>query len=688
MRQMLSLASLLAAMLIAGPSSAALPTVPEGQFAAFCYHDVRDDVVAGRDADPYAVSTNRLLAWFDWMKANDWQPVSLDRIAEARAGGRPLPKNAVLLTFDDGLASLYSHVFPLLEAYDYPALFALQTGWLKTVWDGAEVTYTPEAFAEPGADTGADTGADPKSDPATVTYNDRPLGPEGFLTPAQIREMQASGLVEYASHSHDLHRGILGNPQGNRQPAAITRRLDPQTGEYESDAAFRQRIREDLQRSRAMIESLTGRAPRAIVWPYGAHSREVDAIAAEVGMPWSFSLGGTALNTPGAETFSRALIVDDPLPIEVATETRPVGEHPVNLPSPQRAVHVDLDYVYDPDPEQTNANLGMLLDRIKAMQVRTVYLQAFADPDGDGNAAELYFPNRHLPMRADLFNRVAWQLRTRAGVRVYAWMPLLAFDLPDAERKRALSVTRLGPEGGPVLAERDYRRLSPFLPESEQIVGDIYADLGRAASGIAGVLIHDDAYLAADEDRTACRNEARWPGTNISIADCDLSPERKTQALIDFGQAVTQRLTHHVNESRDFRVARNLYARVVLDPTAEARFAQSLPAFLAAYDETAIMAMPWLDGTELPPEVWLEELADAVEAQAGGFENVVFELQARDWRGEGRWVEGETLRDWMEQLIRRGVLNLAYYPDDFLNNRPRFEPTREGISLNAFPHRR
>ena len=665
-------------LLFTGKALADFPEVPEGQFMVLAYHDVRDDVVAGRDDDPYAVSTERLVAWFDWMEANGWQPVSLDRIAEARSGGEPLPDNAVLLTFDDGLASFYTHVFPLLEAYDYPALFALTTGWLETVWEGAEVSYVPEDFGEPGTETVTAAG--------TVAYDDRLFGAEDFVTRDQIREMHASGLVEYASHSHDMHHGILANPQGNLQPAAITRRFDAESGEYEDTAAFRERVREDLERSRAEIESFTGEAPRAIVWPFGAHTREVDVIAAEAGMPWSFSLGDTALNTPEAEFISRALIVDDPPPIAIAAQARAADEQPVNQPAPQRAVHVDLDYVYDPDPEQTNANLGMLLDRIKAMQVRTVYLQAFADPDGDGNAAELYFPNRHLPMRADLFNRVAWQLRTRAGVEVYAWMPMLAFDLPDEEKRRALSVTRSVPDGEPVPAERDYRRLSPFHPESERIVGEIYADLGRAASGIAGLLIHDDPYLAADEDRTACRGLARWPGTEHSIGDCELSPERKTEALIDFGEAVTQRLEHYVNPSLNFRVARNLYPRVVLDRDAEARFAQSLPAFLEAYDEVALMAMPWLDGTELPASVWLDHLADAVEAQAGGFEGVVFELQARDWRGEGRWLEGEMLRDWMDQLMRRGVLNLAYYPDDFIDDHPRFEPTREGISLGAFPY--
>ena len=654
--------------------------VPDNQFLALCYHDVRDQVRAGQDVDPYAVSTRRLTEWFDWMAANDWHPVSLQRIIDARQGGDPLPENAVLLTFDDGLASLYSHVFPLLQAYDYPALLALQTGWLQTVWSGASVDYgAVERPAEQHA------GTVPAGEPAgTGTDNDPPRGAAGFVSPEMLREMQASGLVEFASHSHDLHRGILANPQGNMEPAAITRGYDPASDSYESDAAFRARIRSDLERSRAAIEAVTGVAPRAIVWPYGAHSAEVDGIAAEVGLPWSFSLGSQPMNRPEQPAYGRLLITDDPTAMAIARETAPA----LAEPAPQRAVHVDLDYVYDPDPEQANANLGALLDRVKRMQVKSVYLQAFADPDGDGNAAELYFPNHHLPMRADLFNRVSWQLRTRAGVRVYAWMPLLAFDLPDAQRKRALSVTRPGADGEPEPAERDYRRLSPFLPESVEIVGEIYADLGKAASGIAGVLIHDDAYLAADEDMSACRETARWPGTDRPLDTCRLAPEQKTRALIDFGHAVTDRLAYHVNRSNDFRTARNLYARVALDPSAETRFAQSLPAFAAAYDEVAIMAMPWLDGTELPAHEWLGELADAVDSELGGFDKVVFELQARDWRGEGRWVEAETLRDWMQQLVRRGALNLAYYPDDFLNNRPRFEPTYEGMSLNAFPHRR
>ncbi len=659
-------------------------TIPEGHFLALSYHDVRDDLAPGLDPDPYAVSARRLAEWFDWMKRNGWQPVSFQQIVDAHEGKQPLPENAVLLTFDDGLASVYSHVFPLLQAYGYPALVALQTGWLETVWAGQDITYNPDTFAVTAVD-GVAMGPLP---PGTVEYNEAPLGAEGFLSLSELREMQASGLVEFASHSHDLHRGILANPQGNVQPAAITRQYDPDTFQYEDHEAFRQRILEDLLTSSASLEAMVGIAPRAIVWPYGAHSLEVDALAAQAGMPWSISLGSNPVNHTQHLRFDRLLISQDPGPIEIARSALPESARRAASPQPQRVIHIDLDYVYDPDPEQTNRNLGVLLDRIQRMQVRTVYLQAFADPNGDGNADALYFPNRHLPVRADLFNRVAWQLRTRAGVRVYAWMPLLAFDLADTELHAELSVQRPGPDGNPVPSDRDYRRLSPFLPRSLEIVSEIYADLGIAASGIAGILIHDDAYLAADEDLAACRDEARWPGTDRRLPTCDLDPKEKTQALIDFGEAVIDRLRYHTNASMDFRTARNLYARVILDPAAEARFAQSLPAFVDAYDEVAIMAMPWLDGTDLAPEVWLAQLADAVEQKLGGFDDVVFELQARDWRGDGRWLEATLLRDWMEQLVRRGVMNFGYYPDDFLRDQPEFGPTFEGISLNAFPHRR
>ena len=78
-------------------------------------------------------------------------------------------------------------------------------------------------------------------------------------------------------------------------------------------------------------------------------------------------------------------------------------------------MHVDLDYVYDPDPAQQTQNINRLIQRVYDMKISHVFLQAFADPQGDGRIKALYFPNRRLPVRADLFNFVSRQLQTRAG---------------------------------------------------------------------------------------------------------------------------------------------------------------------------------------------------------------------------------------------------------------------------------
>jgi biofilm PGA synthesis lipoprotein PgaB len=41
----------------------------------------------------------------------------------------------------------------------------------------------------------------------------------------------------------------------------------------------------------------------------------------------------------------------------------------------------------------------------------------------------------------------------------------------------------------------------------------------------------------------------------------------------------------------------------------------------------------------------------------------------------------------MRRLQAAGVKHLAYYPDDFITNRPALEQIRQGISLADYPFR-
>ncbi|MCF9045930.1 poly-beta-1,6-N-acetyl-D-glucosamine biosynthesis protein PgaD [Acinetobacter nectaris] len=111
------------------------------QSISFNFHDVRDDVQKQGDRDPYAIHTKNLTAFFDWLSTSKWNPVTLQQILDAKEGKHPLPPNAVLLTFDDGTLSNYTHVFPLLKQYKIHAVFAIVTSWIDGRNSGGKTAY-------------------------------------------------------------------------------------------------------------------------------------------------------------------------------------------------------------------------------------------------------------------------------------------------------------------------------------------------------------------------------------------------------------------------------------------------------------------------------------------------------------------------------------------------------------------
>lgn len=618
----------------------------QGDFIALCYHDVKPHALSEQQSAEGTVTTRHLVEHFEWLKDNGYSVVSLDEVIRAKAGQSILPDKAVLLTFDDGYQSFYSQIYPLLKLYNYPATFAIVTSWIES-------------------DEPVDYGGVEKS-------------PSEFLTWQQVREMQQSGLIEIASHSHDMHRGVIGNPQGNTQPAATTRQFMGHG--YESENAFQQRLIDDLQTSYELIEKHTGQAPTAIVWPYGSYSEFSWSLARDIGFQQSLILEqGT--NQLADSHIQRHLVSGNPSDVELG-----VILEPYSYKTPHRAVHIDLDYVYDPDPAQQHKNLSILLERIKALKVTHVYLQAFADPDGDGNASALYYPNRHLPVRADLFNRVAWQLKTRAGVKVLAWMPVMAFDLGDDFYQqygvKALTKSGVAP------ARNNYKRLSIFNDTSRQLIKDIYQDLARYSS-FAGVLFHDDAFLTDFEDVSA---EAlayyRAQGLKFDAVEelrkkenIDVWTAIKTEALINFTHELSATIQEHDGATI---TARNIYAQPIVNPDARRWFAQDLRSFTEHYDFTAVMAMPFMEQAR-QPQRWLKDLLAKIAKQSVK-DKVVIELQAYDWANQ-QPVANDVLLQQMKTVLKHGFIHFAYYPDDFIDNHPELKQIIKGISINTFPQR-
>ena len=635
---------------------AADPGEPDGSsdtFIVINYHEVLDDQHHERGLAALSIDTGELVAQFSWLREHNYHPVSLEDIVQASQDKRRLPPHAVLLTFDDGFRSVYTQVFPLLQLYQYPAVVALVGSWLE------------------------------EDDSGMVNYGDTKVSRSNFITWAQAREMVNSGLVEIASHSYKLHHGIEDHPQHNSLPAATTRIYNQSTG-YESATAYLQRIHNDLYANSQLIERHIGRKPRSMVWPYGKYNEATIRIARELGMPITMSLDEGVNNLKDLSLIKRILVpAHTQLPDFIALLQQP------RTPAPIRVAHVDLDSIYDPDYGQQEKNLGVLLDRIKAMEINTVYLQAFADPDGDGTADALYFPNRHLPMRADLFSRAAWQLQTRANVRVYAWLPVFSFELSKIKDSTVPYVEREAETSGS--SAIDYHRVSPFSEQARKIVGEIYEDLGIHAD-FTGLLFHDDAYLNDFEDASDVALEYYTLKWNMpdSIDEIRNQPEifkawtqQKTRALIEW----TDYLAERVRFSRPtIKTARNLYASVVLDPHAEEWFAQSLPMFLEHYDYTAVMAMPYMEGVH-KPEQWLTKLVDRIAHYPGALNKTVFELQAVDWRKQ-QPLDSKIIASHMDVLQRHGAYNFGYYPEDFIAGHPLMAEIRPVISLSTYPYTR
>ena len=630
-------------------------------FRVLAIHDVRDDLHANPTtvSDTCAISTATLNTIFAWIKAQDFHPVSVAQIIASRNGGPRLPSRPILLSFDDAYKSQYTKVFPLLEQYGYPGLIGVVTRWTDT----------------------------PRGQPLRISA--KSLMPPGyFMNWDDLREMASSGLVELASHTHDMHHGALANPQGNELPAASAHLYLQDRQRYETDDEYHARIHGDLKRSIDLIRQQTGVAVRSMVWPYGMYNDALIDTAQTLGMEAHFTLN-SGPNTPDVPlTKVRRLLVSYDWDVgtmisQMRTRAAYRGEHhPV-----ERVVDVALDEVYDAVPAKREDKLSRLLDRIKDLGPKSVYLRAYADPDGTGVAQALYFPNRHMPMRADLFNRVAWQLMTRAGVEVYARLPMLAFALPAGHPAagQVVAAATSADAAGRAGAAR-VPRLSPFDDAARDAIGDIYDDLTKYTS-FNGLVFNADATLADDEDASApaLAAYAKWglPADvgriRASNAMMQTWSRAKTDHLIAFSLELTDRVRAYQGGG-NVLTARILPADAALrtDGDARSRYAQSLGAFVADYDFVVLAAQPAEGGGNVSA-TWLGRLARAVAAHPGAVQKTVFELQAVD-RHTRQPIATETLRQQMQLLNAAGIVHLGYTPDDFLANRPDTVALRDVMS--------
>lgn len=611
-----------------------------GEFLVLTYHAIPFNASL---TDEYSVSQNRFVEQMEYLRTHGYNPVSLVDILKAREGKQALPKNPVLLTFDDAYISYYEFAVPILEKFGYPSVLAVA---------GSLIDNPPKGLPEP------------------------------LMSWKQIKEVAAKKLVAVVSHTYNLHKGIQYNPQGNVGPAVTARAYDPSTKAYETEDEYKAKIEADFNMQDALFTKQLGFTPRGITWPYGRYNSISIEAARKANYRFCFTEEEGFAHIDRLHEINRIVIKNKPLEDFIKEVKEPKPEK-LTI----RAVQVDMDMIYDPtSSEKTDENLGKLINRLVEMKVNTVFLQAFADPEGTGNIRDVYFHNSVLPVKADIFSHAVHQMIIR-DMYVYAWLPTLSIVLPDEKLNEELRVREIIDDTTRP-SQSWYQRLTPFSNDVRRIVRQLYEDLS-AHSQIHGILFQDDAYLTDHEDvhPSAISSYKEHFGKDFIFHDLDKDPQLlenwtnyKTDVLIDF----TKNLIDGVKKYRpEAKFARNMYASLVADPESEEWFAQNYDKFLKSYDQVVIMAYPQMEKVG-KPSPWLKNLVRKTREFPKGIEKTIYKIQAYDWQKK-TWLNDVFLLEELRDILSAGGRHIAYYPDDLWADRPSLKVMKLEMSTQSYP---
>jgi peptidoglycan/xylan/chitin deacetylase (PgdA/CDA1 family) len=200
--------------------------------------------VSDKPSNPYAVSTLAFSGQMQYLSKH-FVPISVDKLVLVLREGKPFPPRAVAVTFDDGYRDLYVNAYPILTKLAIPATI-----------------FLPIAFI--GSDSNEIVG--------------RRLAQADFLSWDQVKEMKANGI---AFGSHTVNHISLA-------------KLSPQ------------RIRQELEESKARLEDEINEHVTGFAYPYGTVrdvNRQLEEAVAATGYKWAVT-GTSGVNNARSDLFA------------------------------------------------------------------------------------------------------------------------------------------------------------------------------------------------------------------------------------------------------------------------------------------------------------------------------------------------------------------------------------------------
>jgi len=154
----------------------------------------------------------------------------------------------------------------------------------------------------------------------------------------------------------------------------------------------------------------------------------------------------------------------------------------------------------------------------------------------------------------------------------------------------------------------------------------------------------------------------------------------KTETLINFTKEMMEGVKKYRPETK---FTRNLYAPVLTNPESEMWFAQNYKLSLQEYDQVVIMAYPQMEERKRPL-VWLRGLVNKAKKYPEWSKKTVFKVQAYNW-GRNNWIEDSVLLKEIRDILATGGRHIAYYPDNFLLDKPMAKNIRREMSTCIYP---
>ncbi|WP_282942105.1 polysaccharide deacetylase family protein [Paenibacillus sp. RC67] len=227
----------------------------QNKVAVLTYHHIDPE------ESEYTISPERFREHLLALTANNYKVISTSEFVAFLKDNKPIPPNAVVITFDDGYESYYKYAYPELKKQGMTS-----TNFLIVNSVGDRTAETP------------------------------------FMTWDEIKQMNNDGF-DFFSHTFDSH-GFNTNEKG-KQVSPLTHRIWLESeNRMETEDEYKNRVVKDLTQAEKMLHEQLGNTLSILCLPHGRYNQSLIDLSSQAGIHYIYT-GDYGLNSTGDTLIKR-----------------------------------------------------------------------------------------------------------------------------------------------------------------------------------------------------------------------------------------------------------------------------------------------------------------------------------------------------------------------------------------------